>query len=138
MQQINEENAAKLREFSKNYFTEAQFEQLRVWTEEYTTQNAQVLEQKRNENMAALKRMVAEGESPASPAAQALVQDFADTIVQITHGDRDLLMGVRKMFMDLGALPESQLPMASSLSKEEGEFMKKAFEIYGESHNVTL
>lgn len=138
MQQINEENAAKLREFSKNYFTEEQLEQLRVWTEEYAAQNAQDLAQKRNENMAALKLMVAEGESPASPAAQVLVQGFADTIVQITHGDRDLLMGVRKMFMDLGTLPENKLPMASSLSKEEGEFMKKAFEIYGESHNVTL
>ncbi len=79
---------------------------------------------------ATLKRLVAEGQDPASAEAQALVKHQQDLIQQFTRGDAGIATGLKKWYEGYNQLPAEQAPFPRPYSKEEEAFLHNAFELY--------
>lgn len=80
-----------------------------------------------------LKRLVAEGADPASPDAQSAAHLYHELIFGFTQGDSDIKAGLKNWWQNYDKLTEEARPVQMPYSKEEGEFLAKATEIYNQN-----
>lgn len=77
-----------------------------------------------------LKRLVAEGADPASPDAQKAAKLQHELYMEFTKGDPQVSASLQRYWQNYNALPKEQQPTLLPYNEEEGEFLKKALEIY--------
>jgi DNA-binding transcriptional MerR regulator len=127
---FTEEQLNQMEEWSKKYYTVEQREKLAEWGKDFTEEDQRVATQKWGEVIAELKRLVSTGQDPASPEAQALVEQSQDLIHQFTHGDVGIAKSLGKMYQDISKIPLGEAPYPLPYNKEERAFLQKATEIY--------
>jgi hypothetical protein len=97
-----------------------------TWTEE----DQRRIDAQYAELASELKRLVAEGQDPAGPEAQAAAKCQIDLLEQFTQGDPDITEGLNTWWQNFDALPGSEKPQALPWDEEEGAFLQKAMQIY--------
>lgn len=112
------------------YYTEEQRQKIDERAKTWTTEDQQVATQRWDAVIAGVKQLVAAGEDPASPAAQALAREWHDLITAFTQGDPGIEKGLGKMYSDFAKMPEAQRPFPMPFDKAGGEFIMKAVDIY--------
>lgn len=116
-------------DFSK-YYTEEQRQKIDARAKTWTAADQQVATQRWDTAIAELKRLVAAGEDPASPAAQALAREWHDLISSFTQGDPGIEKGLGNMYSDFAKMPEEQRPFPMPFDKAGGTFIMQAVDIY--------
>lgn len=79
---------------------------------------------------AEVKRLVEQGADPASPQAQALIEQVQALIASFTQGDPEICAGLKRWWQNFTELPEEKKPFPSFYTQEEQEFVDKAQEEY--------
>jgi MerR family transcriptional regulator, thiopeptide resistance regulator len=75
---------------------------------------------------AGVKRLVAAGEDPAGPAAQALAGDALQLIHEFTGGNAQIEAGVQAWWQSHDALPDEKKVFPPRLTPEESDFLDRA------------
>jgi len=78
---------------------------------------------------AGVKRLVAAGEDPAGPAAQALAADALQLIHEFTGGNAQIEMGLKTWWQNHDSLPADRKVFQPRLIPEESDFLDRAKEI---------
>jgi len=117
-------------DFSKQYYTEEQRQKIAEWGKNWTTEDQKVATQRWDIAIAELRRLVAAGEDPASPAAQTLAREWHDLVQSFTHGDKGVEKSLGNMYNDIARMPEEQRPYPMPFDQTGGKFINKALEIY--------
>ena len=133
---FTEEQQNKMEELSKKSYTQQDKQKLAEWGKGWSEEDQKIANQQWGAMYAELKRLVAEGKDPASPEAQALAEHYGDLIDQFTHGDPGIVAGLKKWWQNFNELPAEEKPMQPLSSKEEQEFLEKAFAIYKQGHTI--
>ncbi|HTK05811.1 MAG TPA: MerR family transcriptional regulator [Ktedonobacteraceae bacterium] len=135
------------KEWVKKYFTEEQQQQMAKLSEQsysetarqkmaqwgtWTEEDQQRVDKQYAQLAAELKRLVAEGADPGSPAAQAVAKQQSDLLLAFTKGDTDIEDGLKQWWKNFSEMPEEQRPIQPLYSKAEWEFLNKALAIYKE------
>ncbi|MDI3340531.1 MAG: TipAS antibiotic-recognition domain-containing protein [Sphaerobacter sp.] len=82
---------------------------------------------------AGVKCLVAQGDDPGSPEAQALAAEALALIEEFTGGDPEIAAGLQRSWANYHSLPfEQQRPFPIPLTAEEQEFLERAKAIYQE------
>ena len=118
----------QMEDLSKKHYTEEQRQQLAEWGKNFTEEDQRVVSQKWNALFAELKRLTAEGQDPAGPEAQTLVQQWRELINQFTRGDSGIHTSMSSLNAEVHSLPASERPFSFPMTEEEGAFLKKAME----------
>jgi len=114
------------KEWQDKYFTPEQRQQIAERGKNWSEEDQHVITQQWNAAFAELKRLVATGQDPAGPEAQALVTQWKALVGAFTHGDVGIQQGLNSMWQDVGNMPTEQRPFSIPYTKEEGEFLLKA------------
>ncbi len=127
------------------YFTSEQREMMRKLSEKsYSPEAAQKLTQRREWTeedqhradqqwgavQAGVRQLTAQGADPASPEAQAVIEQEQALIAEFTQGDADIGAGLKNWWNNYNELPAEQKPFPDFYSKEELAFLEKAHEAY--------
>ncbi|TMC21834.1 MAG: MerR family transcriptional regulator [Chloroflexi bacterium] len=124
---FTDEQLQQMEELSKQSYTPEQRQQLAEWGKHWTEADQQEASRQWDAVFAELKRLVAGGYDPASPEAQALVQQQQALIRAFTHGDPGIEQGLRNWYFQ--SLSMEQRPVFNPLSETEATFLQKATEI---------
>ncbi len=122
------EQRQQMENLRNKHYTEEQRQQLAEWGKNFTEDDQRVVSLKWNMLFAELKRLTAEGQDPAGPEAQALVQQWGELINQFTHGDPDIQASMSSLNAEVHSLPASERSFSFPMTKEEEAFLKKAME----------
>ncbi len=123
---FTDEQLQQMEELSKQSYTEEQRQQIAEWGKNWSEADQQVATQQWNEIFADLKRLVASGEEPTGPAAQAFAQRWRAQIEQFTHGHAGITQGLGKMHQSLKKMPSEQRPFQYPYTPEEETFLHAA------------
>lgn len=121
------------RNFTKKYYTDEQNKKIEERAKTWTLADQEVASQRWGTVLAELKRLVADGEDPADPPAQALARAWYDLINDFTQGDPGIEKGLGNMYSDIAQMPEEQRPFPMPFDETGGNFISKALEIYKRS-----
>lgn len=103
--------------------------QRRKWTEE----DQRVADQQWGAVQAGVKQLVAQGADPASPEAQAVIEQEQALIAQFTQGDAAINASLKRWWNNYNELPSEKKPFPDFYSKEELAFLEKAHQVYKQS-----
>jgi len=123
------EQLQQMEDLSKKHYTEEQRQQIAEWGKNWGEEDQRVITQKWDVAIAELKRLVATGQDPAGPEAQALVTQWKALVGEFTHGDSGIQQGLNSMYQDVGNTPAEQRPFPMPYTPEEGEFLLKAMKV---------
>lgn len=115
------------------YYTEEQRQKIEARAKTWTAEDQQVATQRWDAAIAELKRLVASGADPASPAAQALAREWHDLITSFTQGDPGIEKGLGNMYSDFAQMPAEQRPFPMPFDEAGGTFIMQAVDIYRQS-----
>ncbi|HLZ55579.1 MAG TPA: MerR family transcriptional regulator [Ktedonosporobacter sp.] len=130
---FTEEQLQQMEDLSKKHYSEEQRQQIAEWGKDYTEEDQQVATQQWATLIAELRRIIADGQDPASPEAQALAEQWYNLVQQFTHGDEGILNSLANMYKDLHTMPAEQRPFTMPYNQEESAFMCKALAMYKKS-----
>jgi DNA-binding transcriptional MerR regulator len=126
---FSEEDLKKMEDLSKQYYTEKQRQKIAEWSKDFGEEDQRVATQQWSEVIAELKRLIAAGNDPASPEAQALAGRWLALVESFTHGDEGIERSLGNMWH--AALDDKeQFPFALPYSREEMGFMVEAMKLY--------
>jgi len=123
------EQMQQMEAMSRKHYTEEQRQKLAEWGKNWSEEDQQAIDQKWSALFAELKRLVAEGQDPAGPAAQTLVHQWRDLVNQFTHGDTGIQTSLGSLIAEVQAKPVNERPYVLPITKEEGAFLQKAMEV---------
>lgn len=126
---FTEEQLKQMEELSKQSYSAEARQKIAEWGKNWTEADQERANQQWAALIAELKRLVASGQDPAGPEAQALAQQWMGMIGQFTRGDADVLEGLKKM---TSANVRGETPYPPFFGKEEGKFLDKMLETYQE------
>ena len=112
----------------EKHYTPEQRQKLAEWGKNWSEEDQRVADQQWGKLFAELKRLTAEGQDPAGHDAQTLVQQWNDLVGQFTHGDSGIQTSLGSFVSEVQAIPAAERPYTMPITKEEGEFLKKAME----------
>jgi DNA-binding transcriptional MerR regulator len=126
------EQQQKIQELIDTSYTEEAHQKLKMYHPgEWTEADQQRVDEQYAWLAAELKRLVAAGADPASPAAQAIAKLKIDLLFAFTQGDPDIEASLQKYTELYNALPAEEKPFdMAPYSEEETAFLNKALEIY--------
>lgn len=133
---FTEEQLQQMEELSKKSYTEEDRKKLAEWGKNWSKEDQLAANRQWSEVFVELKRLVAAGQDPGSPEAQALAQRWQDLIHGFTHGDPGVSKGLRKWYEGFGEIPAEERPLTLPYNKEEIAFVQKALKIYQESQGL--
>lgn len=116
--------------FTHQYYTQEQREKLAEWGKNWTVEDQKVASQRWSIAMAELQRLVASGEDPAGPVAQALAREWHDLVQEFTHGDAGIEQALANLYTDIEKMPEEERPVPMPFDKAGGKFIGSALKIY--------
>ena len=131
---LTEEQLQQMEELSKKSYTAEDRQKLAEWGKNWTEEDQRIASQRWGAAIAELQRLVSQGADPASPAAQALVQQWLDLRHSFTHGDPGISKGLNTWYENFNAMPAAERPFSLPYSQEEEAFLRKAIGIYQEKH----
>ena len=123
------EQRQTMQELSKKSYSEAAQQKMAAWGE-WTKEDQRRVDQQYAFISAELKRLVAEGQDPASAEAQAVAKLKLDLEEQFTQGDPTIRAGLQQWWEHYAALPEAEKPMARPWDQQEDAFLTQAVAIY--------
>ncbi len=127
---FSNEQLAQMEELSKQSYSEEQRQQLAERGKNWTEEDQRRASQQWSEVLSELKRLVAGGQDPASPAAQAFAARWLALINQFTQGDTGITKGLQNMYGKLKEMPAEQRPIPYPYTAEEEAFLGKVLEVY--------
>jgi DNA-binding transcriptional MerR regulator len=130
---LTSEQLQQLEELSKKSYTEEQRQQITEWGKGWTEEDQQRATQRWNEAFAELRRLIATGTAPDSPAALAFTQRWLNLINEFTHGNEGIRQGLRNMYGYIKEMPAEQRPVPFYTEEEEA-YLSKAIEAYTAQH----
>lgn len=119
-------------DFSK-YYTEEQRQKIAEWGKNWTHEDQRVATQRWEAAMSELRRLVAAGEDPAGPAAQALAHVWNELLVSFTHGDPGIEKGLGNFYNDIAEMPVEQRPYPMPFDEAGCTFINQALKTYRQS-----
>ncbi len=131
---FTDEQLKQLEELSNKAYSEEDKKKLAERGKNWTEEDQRVISQKWNLLFAELKRLVATGQDPTSPEAQALAKEWQDLVHQFTQGDPGISAGLNKWYEGFGEIPAEQRPFSFPYGQEENTFIQKAIETYQQNH----
>jgi DNA-binding transcriptional MerR regulator len=126
---FTDEQLKQMDDLSKQSYSEEARQKLAEWGKDWTEADQERASQQWAALIAELKRLVASGQDPAGPEAQARAGQWLGLVGQFTRGDAEVLAGLKKM---TAANMRGETPYPPFLGKEEGAFLKKMLETYQE------
>jgi DNA-binding transcriptional MerR regulator len=126
---FTDEQLKQMEELSKQSYSPEARQKLAEWGKNWTEADQERANQQWAALIGELKRLVASGQDPAGPEAQALAGQWLGMIGQFTRGDPDVLAGLKKM---TSANLRGETPYPPFFGKEEGKFLEKMLETYQE------
>jgi DNA-binding transcriptional MerR regulator len=128
---FTDEQLKQMEELSKQSYSEEARQKIAEWGKNWTEADQERANQQWAALIAELKRLVASGQDPAGPEAQALAGQWMGMIGQFTRGDAEVLAGLKKM---TAANLRGETPYPPFFGKEEGAFLEKMLETYQQQH----
>jgi MerR family transcriptional regulator, thiopeptide resistance regulator len=128
-QYFTDEQLQKMRELSEQSYSEgarAKMAARPVWTQE----DQQRVDEQYNALWAGVRRVVAEGQEPASPEAQQLAGQAVGLIEAFTMRDPEIEQGLNNWWTSANALPADQRPFQIPLTDAEAAFLEQAKAIF--------
>ncbi len=126
---FTDEQLKQMEELSKQSYSEEARQKIAEWGKNWTEADQARANQQWAALIAELKRLVASGQDPAGPEAQALAGQWIAMVGQFTRGDAEVLAGLKKM---TAANMRGETPYPPFFGKEEGKFLEKMLETYQE------
>ena len=126
---LTDEQLKAMDELSQKHYTDEQRQNIAEWGKNWSEADQQRATQRWNDLSADVKRIMASGQTPDSPEAQALVQRWQALIQEFTHGDSGVLEGLKGLTKEVMSQPAGQRPYQLPFSKEEMAFLVKGQEI---------
>ena len=123
------EQRQAMEDLSKKHYTEEQRQQIAERGKTWSEEDQRAITQQWNAAFAELKRLVATGQDPAGPEAQALVTQWKALVGGFTQGNTGIQQGLNSMWQDVGNMPVEQRPFPMPYTPEEGEFLRKAMKV---------
>ncbi len=123
------EQRQMMENLSKKHYTEEQRQEIAEHGKTWTEEDQRALTQQWNVAFAELKRLVATGQDPAGPEAQALVAQWKALVSGFTQGNTGIQQGLNSMWQDVANMPAEQRPFPMPYTPEEGEFLRKAMKV---------
>lgn len=128
---FTDEQLKQMEDLSKQSYSEEAQKKIAEWGQNWTEADQERANQQWAALIGELKRLVASGQDPAGPEAQALAGQWLGMVGQFTRGDADVLAGLKKM---TAANLRGETPYPPFFGKEEGKFLEKMLETYQEQH----
>ncbi len=122
------EQRQKMEALSEASYSQAAQEKMAGWT--WTEEDQRRVDEQYAFIAAELKRLLAEGQDPASPDAQAVARLQTELLAQFTKGDPEIVDGLKQWWQNHEALPAEQKPAGMPSNEEEGTFLAQAMAIY--------
>jgi DNA-binding transcriptional MerR regulator len=97
---------------------------------EWTEENQRRADQQWGAVQAEVRHLTAEGVDPASPEAQAVVEQEQGLVAEFTQGDPEVCDGLKQWWKNFDALPDEQKPFPSFYTQEEKTFLDEARKVY--------
>ena len=123
------EQRQAMEDLSKKHYTEEQRQQIAERGKTWSEEDQRAITQQWNAAFAELKRLVATGQDPEGPEAQALVTQWKALVGGFTQGDPGIQQGLNSMWQDVGNMSAAQRPFPMPYTPEEGEFLRKAMKV---------
>jgi hypothetical protein len=144
--QMNQNNT----DWARQYFTDEQLRQMQELSERSYTEGARAKlaarswtaeDQKRvdaqyNDLYAGVRRVVAAGQEPGDPEAQALAGQAVGLIEAFTGGDAEISAGLNTWWKSFAEMPADQRPFQIPLTDAEAAFLEEAKAIYVQRRNA--
>ncbi len=125
---LTPEQQAKLRELADRSYSEEARRHL-AGRGEWTQEDQQKVNERYVRLNAELKRIMAEGSPPSSPAAQAVAELQIELIDEFTQGNQAVREGACNFLANYHALPEKERPPINMPTPEELAFLQEAMTI---------
>lgn len=129
---FSDEQLQTMQQLREDAYTAEDKEKLAARGTNWTEADQQVANQRWGLLFARAKRLVAEGQDPASPESQELAKDWLGLVQEFTQGDPGITAGLGKFYKGYNALPAEQRPFSMPLSQEEWAFSQEAVKLYSQ------
>jgi DNA-binding transcriptional MerR regulator len=123
------EQQQAMNQLSEKSYSPAAKQKKAQWGE-WTEEDQRQADQQWGAIQAAVRRLTAEGADPASPEAQAVIEQEQALVAGFTQGDPEILDGLKQWWKNFGELPEEKKPFPSFYTQEELAFLEKARKVY--------
>jgi DNA-binding transcriptional MerR regulator len=127
-QYFSEEQLRRMQELSEQSYTEGA--RAKLATRTWTAEDQKRVDQQYDALYAGVRRVVAEGQNPDSPEAQALAGNAIALIEAFTGGDAEVEAGLNTWWKGYAELPADQRPFQIPLTDAEAGFLEQAKAIY--------
>jgi len=133
-QYFSDEQLQQMQELSDRSYTEDARAKLaaRTWTEE----DQKRVDAQYADLYAGVRRVVAAGQQPGNPEAQALAGQAIGLIEAFTGGDAEISAGLNTWWKSFAEMPADQRPFQIPLTDAEAAFLEEAKVIYIQRRNA--
>jgi MerR family transcriptional regulator, thiopeptide resistance regulator len=131
---LTPEQQQKMAELSSKAYSPEAAQKLAAWGQTWSEEDQTRVSQQWNAVFADLRRLVAEKKDPLGPEGQDLARRHSELLGQFTHGDADVMSGLKQWWKMHDEIPVAERPQAAySYSDEEAAFLQKALKQYQQS-----
>jgi DNA-binding transcriptional MerR regulator len=131
---LTPEQQQKMAELSSKAYSPEAAQKLAAWGQTWSEEDQTRVIQQWDAVFADLRRLVAEKKDPLGSEGQALAQRHSELLGQFTHGDADVMSGLKQWWKAHDELSIAERPQAAySYSDEEAAFLQKALKQYQQS-----
>lgn len=127
---FNDEQLQQMQELSNNAYSKEAKQKIAARAQQWTEEDQKVADQRWGAVFTEVKRLVATGQAPDSPAAQAMAQEWLGLVQEFTQNDPAITEGLKNYYKSLDQLPAERKPFTFPITVEENAFAQEAMKIY--------